>query len=234
MHARFLLAVLLMGHAAPLCALSLAPPPPPPIGWEERMTPGYEPPVEEVVVQMSRHHFERNEVTPGEVWKGWDAGAVQVLIHLLEDARWEKFRNHMITLLVESPHARAHEWAEETLREAGLQEQAEDQPTWLGSLLGQYAAKHPKKAEELRELFLEQGNAPMRHWALHQLIARGTAEALARAELLAQTLMPDANQRTWLLTRVEEARGHLRAQEPMDPRSEAEHATAEVEPDESP
>ena len=95
-------------------SLSLAPPPPPPLGWEETITEGFDPPIEEVLVdQFYAEEAERNAHI-----EAWGEEAVPVLQRLYADERWEEYQDVIRGYLNRYGAPATLEPADERLREA--------------------------------------------------------------------------------------------------------------------
>lgn len=190
--------------------------PPPPIGWEERVTPGYDPGIESVLVRMSRIELQKDDDIKA-IWAKWDEGAVDVLLKLFDDKAWIAFRHHVLRLLSLSPCERATGWLDDTFKTlATKSELTKEEQQTLSYLL--YSSQRPDAeiTRERVELCLREGNRESRNWALGQLINQRTEESLARVTELAKNA-ENEQQRAWLLKAVDDARGYLRAQEPMEP-----------------
>jgi hypothetical protein len=206
-----LLLFLLFSHhaVASMPALQL-----PPLGWEERVTPGYVPSIEGTLVKMGL-----GEVTePASPWAQWDAGAVGILQGLLEAPEWEAYEHHALRLLAHGPHAEAREWLEQTVKTLGMQEDlTSPEGVRLYTLLSEFSSAQPELARAMQAYFLEQANAGRGwSWAMSQLIAQKTRGALERAQVLVAQ-HPDVGNAQGLRDLLEQAWGHVRAQEPMLP-----------------
>jgi hypothetical protein len=70
-------------------SLSLAAPPPPPLGWEATITEGFEPPIEEVLVD----HFYADDTERLAHIEAWGEEAVPVLQRLYADRNWGRYRD---------------------------------------------------------------------------------------------------------------------------------------------
>jgi len=79
---------LLAMTTATILSLSLAPPPPPPLGWESEITEGFEPPIEEVLVD---HYYADDDQRDAHA-EAWGGEAVPVLQRLYADPKWEEYR----------------------------------------------------------------------------------------------------------------------------------------------
>lgn len=85
-------------------ALAITPPPPvlrvPPIGWETRIMPGFNPPIEYYLV------YERGWVVSVEkqhaIVRSWGPKAFDVLKAMSEDAAWAGFRDDILFLMQEA------------------------------------------------------------------------------------------------------------------------------------
>ncbi len=98
MHARTASAVSIWGIVfLGLCAAAdLVPPPPGPVGWEQEITPGFEPSIESAVINRS---YDFDNKSP-EIAKQWGPGAFPVLVKLYEDPRWRAFRGTIVRFMV--------------------------------------------------------------------------------------------------------------------------------------
>jgi len=81
----FVIAVLV---STPASALSMAGPPPPPLGWEESITPGFDPPIEETLV----FEFHADEDRRKQLAESWGATAVPVFTQLHADPKWSEYK----------------------------------------------------------------------------------------------------------------------------------------------
>ena len=66
----------------------MEPPPLPPLGWEETITPGFDPPIEVAVVDF----YEADAVDRWRYLQGWGPDAVPVLQRLYADPRWKEYQ----------------------------------------------------------------------------------------------------------------------------------------------
>lgn len=106
---------------ADLAWASYAPPPPGPIGWEKRLAPGFDPPIEYVVMYECWGPGPRKEVD-GYVAQ-WGPGAGPVLVALYRNPDWKGFRDQILDILnkVDAPEVTAF-LAEEAERLASTKE----------------------------------------------------------------------------------------------------------------
>lgn len=68
--------------------LSLAPPPTPPLGWEEAITEGFDPAIEQTLVE----HYYAERGTRRAHAAAWGDDAIPVLQRLYGDTGWRRFR----------------------------------------------------------------------------------------------------------------------------------------------
>ena len=204
--------VLALAFVAPARALTPAPPPSPPFGWEDRVAPGYTPSVESVVVRLGR--FELREPAEREtVWASWDAGAVDVLVRIIGDPAWKEFRGGAVQLLAVSPHDAAKAWLNATAD--ALAQKSDATTEDINLFYATVGAATPERQASWIDPFLEHGAAHARQWALGQLLGAHTPESFARAEEAIDAETDDATRKRWQ-SWLDESRGYIRAQEPME------------------
>ena len=73
-----------------LAQASYAPTPPGPIGWETRITPGFDPPIEHVLV--FREAGPQRDETFDKALRAWGPEAAPALVKLYRDPAWEAHR----------------------------------------------------------------------------------------------------------------------------------------------
>ena len=94
---RTLLTAFFVVLAVDLAWAIYAPPPPGPIGWEKRLTPGFDPPIEYVVVYESWGPGPGKEVD-GYITQ-WGPGAGPVLVALYQNPDWKEFHHQILSVM---------------------------------------------------------------------------------------------------------------------------------------
>ena len=125
---------------------SYAPPPPGPIGWEKRLTPGFEPPVEYVVVYHTWGPGPGPEVD--KYVATWGPGAGPVLVSLLQQPEWKDFHGHILSVLdkVDSPEVTA--FLTDEAKAMAATTEALSRPDYeKARLLNMLAKRHPAAAD---------------------------------------------------------------------------------------
>lgn len=65
-----------------------APPPDPPLAWEETVTPGFDPPIEETLVM----HYHAEDAVRAQHAEAWGSDTSLVLMRLHDDPKWSEYR----------------------------------------------------------------------------------------------------------------------------------------------
>jgi hypothetical protein len=73
----------------PAFGLSVAGPPMPPLGWEEQVTPGFDPPIEETLV----FDYHAQPAEQAEFAEAWGQVALPVLKRLIADPNWAEYKD---------------------------------------------------------------------------------------------------------------------------------------------
>jgi len=203
--------ILAMTTAA-ILALSLAPPPPPPLGWETEITEGFDPPIEEVMVD---HYYaeDAERIAHAEAWGG---EAVPVLQRLYADPKWAEYRR-VIRDYIERLDAPATPGdALERLREV-LVDFPPGSNRRLEALNNALADAIRADAEQARKLFLEafaESDEGIQGWLLLASVARSGQESAA----ILDDLLPHAHSdevRSTIEGRMAHAASIARAHEPI-------------------
>ena len=80
-------------------SISNVPPPFPPAGWESRVTPGFEPSLESVIINVSEHR----PLPERAVWDGWGPKASEALFTIYCQEPWALFRPFITRILLTDP-----------------------------------------------------------------------------------------------------------------------------------
>lgn len=112
----------------PVWALTFAPAPLPPAGWDSEIAPGYDPPIEEVVIMRARKKIPDEALA--EIQAGWDANALNRLQELFRDPRWSQFTRVIADMIARNLNESACEVVDALLRDAAIDIPAE--PNRLG------------------------------------------------------------------------------------------------------
>jgi hypothetical protein len=133
------------------------PPPFPPAGWESRVTPGFEPSLESVIISVS----ERRPLPERAVWDGWGPRASEALFTLYCQEPWVLFRPFITRILLTDPSGQGKGFLkarmEKLLTEGDLKANEEEFRCLLyaiGPLLGDEAV--PLARESLHALSAKQ------------------------------------------------------------------------------
>lgn len=110
---RLLTIVALILFLTPMAHASMmAPPDPPPVGWEERITPGFDPPVEYLFVyqlpDVPLNYLNDDGVR--ELLQRWGQDPAPVLIRLLGDTGWHSYHHQILHFLLQTKSPTALEY----------------------------------------------------------------------------------------------------------------------------
>lgn len=123
--------------------------PPPPLGWEENVTPGFDPPIEETLVL----NFYLNDAERKAVAERWGAKAVPVLRKLLESPLWADYhrniQHYLAILAVPGTEEEQLARMDELLAKDELDEMETSEYQRLNEALG------AAKSERYRQFLLE-------------------------------------------------------------------------------
>ena len=126
--------------------------PEPPEGWEDRLIPGYDPPIERVLVE----HGQKIETTGGDfedAWAKWDEDAVGHLFLILANDRWSQLERHVLDILADCPYESvcerlAAELRHELLEDRGrVRREMYDDKWWL--LIEATLSRCPEQARQV-------------------------------------------------------------------------------------
>ncbi|MCP4643208.1 MAG: hypothetical protein GY851_22360 [bacterium] len=196
---------------------SLMPPPPGPIGFETRLAPGFDPPVE-YVVAFGEHLFgdPRTRFYPPKVW---GPEAVPVLSAMLRDPEWARHRQWILSLLDRfetpaTPEALAKE-AEALL--ASAPKDGEDAHAIM-SVLTTLAKHDATRADAIALKAVEDSESPYYQQLVYYLQNRSTttdgAPCRDKLKAIAQSTKDD-KLRAQIEHSLESSASVLRAHEPM-------------------
>lgn len=193
---------------------------PGPIGWETRITPGFDPPIEYFIVYGGRGELSRDELLAK-----WGPGAVSVLVKLYRDPEWAEWKDKILLIISIFRTAEVMEFLTSEFAEARDQVPVTlKQRICLGYLLGMIRSRDPECADTLLEEGLKAPEGPYwREYAayLAERIRPGakTEEsnaARARIGQLLQTLPEKNPMRDFLTDAIFGSKEVRRAKEPMD------------------
>ena len=137
----------------------IAPPPPGPIGWETRITPGFDPPLEYYLVYGGYRYA--NNAKLDETIQGWGPKAGPALVSLYRNPEWADFRGPILNLIgkVDAPEISAFlkEEAETILTDSP----PSGRPDYTKvSLLNMLARRDPATADEIAYRIVKDPAAP--------------------------------------------------------------------------
>jgi len=190
-----------------------------PIGWEKKVTPGFDPPIEYVLV------FETDWLdprpAPEELWKKWGPGAAPVLEKLYHDPAWAELQRPILQLLATSSDPTVAEFfAQELVTTSALPNPTEEISAKVRQLLWFIQKLDPKRAGKLIEDGLRDPRSP--HFqtfanSLQVLAAqRDNEDAKAQLDKLLNSLAEDNPLRKSIVYSITYNKTIQRADEPMD------------------
>lgn len=199
----------------------------PPVGWETRITPGFDPPIE-YFIAYGQYGFE--SVTPEkrkEVVEQWGPNALGVLKQLAEDPGWSAFRGDILSLipLVKSPATTALlvEEAEKQMSKSDPAKQGAD----LHNALARLAGADVTAYLELLDAHFAAAPAEVQRVMVSVLAYRlrgdRGAECEARLTEIARTTADDGIRKT-IADAIEVNNSRKRADEPMQAILDTERA----------
>ncbi len=196
---------------------SYAPPPPGPIGWETRITPGFDPPIEYVLV------YEMWGPSPvgtlDERVAAWGDEAVPALIALYEVPEWNDWRGQILTILdrFESEVVTAF-LLEEAVKHAELPADKDHRNYLLPQLLGLLGKRDAAAADAIVDGFLSNPDSPHMNTAISYLLGRagqpGGEPYRGKLETIAETT-PTPRIAEWIHKALTQDASQMRANEPM-------------------
>lgn len=191
----------------------------PPIGWESRITPGFDPPIEYFIAYANDGFLSPMLQKREEVVKQWGPNALDVLKRLSEDPGWAAYRGDIQQLitLVESPETLAL-----LVQEAEKQLDAPDTDRGAsadlhGALARLATADYGAFTALLDARFATASKAKQQtfvYMLMYRLRGEHAADCEARLNEIAKTANDGAIQKT-IADALAENAGYLRAQEPM-------------------
>lgn len=207
----------LVGLCVLTAAADLAAPSPAPIGWETRITPGFDPPIEYVLVYGVYNPVAKPSLA--ETIQGWGPEARQVLTRLYRDPGWAGHRDAILALLdkVESPGV--VEFLKEEVNLVISNASGGDHIDYrLVRLLTMLAQRDAATADQIAFDTLEKRASPVIQSAISYLFVRaGQANGdtcLAKLESLAKD-SEDLRLRVEIQRQLTQRAAQVRAQEPM-------------------
>jgi len=125
-------------------------PPLPPVNWESRANLRFEPPVEQVVVELGKIKGAPGDDAIRGYWKGWGMDAMARLKAMLDDPHWKQYDRWIQHVIDLCPLAEAHKADEAQMNQllhamAGSKED-KDTAREFNRLISQYAAYNPDAA----------------------------------------------------------------------------------------
>lgn len=196
---------------------SYAPPPPGPIGWETRITPGFDPPIEYVLV------YEMWGPSPvgtlNERVAAWGKEAAPALIALYEVPEWKDWRGQILTILDRFESAAVITFLrEEAVRHAELTADKDHRNHLLPQLLRLLGKRDAAAADAIVNGFLGDPASPHMDTAISYLLSRagqpGGEPYREKLETIAQTT-PTPRIAEWIHKALTQDASQLRANEPM-------------------
>jgi hypothetical protein len=190
-----------------------------PIGWEKCITPGFDPPIEYVVVYGTTWIDPPLKVA--QCVDKWGPEALPVFKKLHGDPRWAALRQRLLTFIELFPPADTKDFLLSAFEEAraALTGVRED---WRlpYSLLSMIRKADPKRADELVEEGLKNPADPCYQVFVQDLFSRalepGNKDAQARFDQVLQTLPANDSMRSYFVQRLESSKTVGRANEPMN------------------
>lgn len=189
---------------------------PGPIGWEKHIAPGFDPPIEYVIVHGSAW------MDPAFSWKDcvekWGPGAAPVLVNLYRNPEWAKFRDTVLSLIgvFSTPEVKSFlesEYAKE------LAQSTREGQNKLPRLLALMRTIDPERAKQWVDEGLKDIASPHFRTFVIELQNRvaqtKNAEDRAKLELLLK-MRGEGELRTSILHTLEYDKSIQRAEEPMD------------------
>ena len=199
-----------------------SPPPPPgpgPIGWEKRIAPGFDPPIEYVIVYGTG--WIGPDATLRDVAAKWGGGAIKVLGAMYADEEWKEYHEPILSTIALIDAKESTEFLEAQYKD--VLSRSNPKPadkSELSRLLSLLRARDPERANQLVDEGLKDMASPHFDTFVYDLTNRYTAsrDAQLKAKLddVLQTL-PEGNLlRKSIADRLEGERSLQRADEPMD------------------
>ncbi|MCL4694187.1 MAG: hypothetical protein KJ060_16955 [Candidatus Hydrogenedentes bacterium] len=196
---------------------SYAPPPPGPIGWETRITPGFDPPIEYVLVYEM---WGPSTVgTLDEQVAGWGEEAAPALIALYEVPEWKDWRGHILTILdrFESEAVTAF-LRDEAVKHAELPADKDHRNYLLPQLLRLLGKRDAAAADAIVNGLLSDPDSPHMNTAISYLLSRagqpGGKSYREKLEAIAETT-PTPRIAEWIHKALTQDASQMRANEPM-------------------
>jgi len=207
----------LAGLFALAAAADLAPPPPAPIGWETRITPGFDPPIEYVLVYSVYSPEAQSSLV--ETLKGWGPEAGQVLARLYRDPDWAEHRDQILTLLDKAEAPGVVEFLKEEVNSVISNASGGDHIDYrLVRLLTMLAQRDAATADRIAFDTVDNHACPAIQAAISYLFVRANQAnghaCLAKLEAIATT-SEDLRLRAEIPRRLAQRAAEVRAQEPM-------------------
>jgi len=203
----------------------------PPIGWESRITPGFDPPIEYYIAYANDGFQSPMLQKREEIVAQWGPGALDVLKRLSDDPGWAAYHGDIQQLiaLVKSPETLAL-LAQEAEKQLDAPDTERGASADLhGALARLAAADYTAFTNVLDARFATASAAKQRTFVyilLFRLRGENGADSEARLREIAKTVGDSATQKT-IADALAENEGHKRAQEPMqtvlDAEREKEH-----------
>ena len=198
-------------------------PKPGPIGWEKRVAPGFDPPVEYVVVYGTNRLDSR--LSASDYVAKWGPNALPVLITLYRSPEWAPWRRDIVVLVSGFRSPEALDFMIEEHNVLRGRDRMTNEERWVFSGLLYYIGQiDPKRADDLVEEGLKTPDGPHAETYVHYLAGKlgrvdrdGTgASARARLQKLLEALPPQAPLREIVDGALYGSKSVRRAKEPMD------------------
>lgn len=194
----------------------------PPIGWETRVAPGFDPPIEYYIAYREAG-FEYD--TAKETVAKWGPKALDVLQRMLDDPAWAAYRDDVSRLipLVQSPEAVALlvKEAEKQIADPGALKDKPDLHNALARLAGADYAAYVKFMDAHLASAKPEVQRTMIGVLTYQLRGDHAAECEARLKKIVKTSTDDGMQKL-VSEAIAENDAHKRANEPMQKVLDAE------------
>ncbi len=208
-----------------LADLSVQSTPPPrlvptmgPIGWEERITPGFSPPIEYVVVYGSA--WFDPELKESDCPAKWGPGAIDVLGRLYHDAEWEPYRQKVFALLSMYKGPELEKFLTTDIAAVTARLGASGEQNQLLQLLGLLQKSFPERYSALLREASQEADSPILQtlvgdlgWRLDEYGDPGTRNQLSQ---ILQMLPLESPLRSRVVRALDANKASQRAYEPMN------------------
>ena len=182
----------------------------PPDGWENEVVSGVAPSVESTLVNNSAYCNEEVEA----YWDRWDTKALDAVIRLYEDERWDDYNDVLLKLLFLCPLEEAEVYIKDSISELACTAGANHNDEWrLYDFCRRLTWHKPALAETVLQSLLDVDSNAVRQVVVKTYANTESAEALDTARALLE-LLPDKMQDP-LLMQIAGTAGRMRAKEPM-------------------